>query len=491
MHATLYHQLQGLYVAGDVLCAVDCARALPEYRHVFFINRDAWLSTELLAQVEGQGIEVRRNSLVTEDDVTPALRGVFYHCVGNDERLRGEYVRFREAPPGVMLCAWLHTPGLCGAWVERYHHLRGRAVSRLVFASSFSLHNTPGVELQDFESCSIIHPRVDTERYGAVRRAEDGTFRIGRWSRGDDSKYSDDFLELLSSIDIPDSEFVCMGIPGKFRGVSLPPRVRFLENGAVPVEQLLSRLDVLLFKTDEATWHEGWCRTVTEAMAAGVVPVVENRGGLVDQVIHGHNGFLCDSNEEFKRYCELLHREPERRLRMSANARTFASRNLGLKQLRGDLLRLLEPQAARRLNFGYEPDMRSGYLNFSPKPLPGFDVSAELNPFNPRLPFEDDAFDEIVAHHVLEHVAHKVQILEELWRIARHNAVIRIRLPDRHHDEAFRDPTHLSYWDVDSIDYFVPGNRRSHALARFGVLRKHTNGHEIDWELLALRHRRA
>ncbi len=477
-------------MAGDVLCAVDCARALPEYRHVFFINHDGGFSPELQKQLEKQGISIRRKAIVTEDDVSPQLRGVLYHCVGHDDRFRGEYVRFRKEPPGVVLCAWVHTPGLCGARIERYNHLRDRGISRLVFASSFSLHNTPGLDPQSFESCSIIHPRVDTDHYGSVRRADEGLFRIGRWSRGDDSKYSDDFLDLLESIDIPKAEFLCMGIPGKFRGVELPPRVRFLENGELPVEKLLARLDVLIFKTDETSWHEGWCRTVTEAMAAGVVPVVENRGGLVDQVIHGHNGFLCESNEEFKHYCELLYREPERRMRMSANARAFASRNLSLKQLRTDLLRLFEPQASRRLNFGYEPDIQPGYLNFSTQQLPGFDVAASVDPFNPRLPFDDDSFDEILAFHVIEHMAHKVQIIEELWRIARHNAVIRIRLPDRHHDDAYRNPTHLSYWDVDSIDFFVPGHQRSHAQARFGLLRKDTDGQEITWELLALRHRR-
>lgn len=39
---TIFHQLQGLYTAGDVLCAVDCVQALPEYDHVIFVNHDDW-----------------------------------------------------------------------------------------------------------------------------------------------------------------------------------------------------------------------------------------------------------------------------------------------------------------------------------------------------------------------------------------------------------------------------------------------------------------
>jgi hypothetical protein len=43
----IYHQLQGLYTAGDVLCAIDCVRALPEYNHAFFINHDEHLDQRI------------------------------------------------------------------------------------------------------------------------------------------------------------------------------------------------------------------------------------------------------------------------------------------------------------------------------------------------------------------------------------------------------------------------------------------------------------
>ena len=64
-------------------------------------------------------------AIVTEADVTDDLRAVFYHCVGHDDSRRGEYVRFREAPPGVRLCPWIHTPGLCGGWADLPHGAAG------------------------------------------------------------------------------------------------------------------------------------------------------------------------------------------------------------------------------------------------------------------------------------------------------------------------------------------------------------------------------
>ena len=487
---TIYHQLQGLYTAGDVLCAVDCVRALPEFHHVFFVNHNDGFDCRMFDMVVKLGVMVCRQSIITEADITPDLRLVLYHCVGYDDRRRGEYVRFRQEPSGVTLCAWLHTPGLCGNWSERYNYLNERGCSVLLFPSSFNLHSTPGIDLSRFRTCAIIHPTIDAEYYTTISRVDDSTFRIGRWSRGIDYKYSDDFLDLLTNIDIPTAEFVCMGIPGKFRGKALPPHIHLLENGAIPVEELLSQLDILIFKTDETCWHEGWCRTVTEAMAAGVVAVVENRGGLFDQIIHGYNGFLCDNNADFKKYCELLYHNPDLRVQMSANARTFACKYLSLANLRNDLLRFISSSEPRRLNLGCGYDIRSGYVNFDTCVLPGVDVVAAIDPFYPQLPFADAEFDEIIAYHVLEHIANKSKIIEEVWRIARNNAVIKIKLPDRNHSDAFLDPTHFSYWEVDTIDFYLPGHPRNYySPAKFGLLSKYTTSREIYWELLALRHR--
>lgn len=485
----IYHQVQGLYTAGDVLCAVDSIRALPEFAHVLFVNHEQVFDSRIEKMLSGLNVSIRPNAIVDEADVTADLRAVFYHCVGHDDSRRGEYVSFRSEPPGVKLCAWLHTPGLCGGLAERYSFLRGRGCSVLVFDSTFSLHNTPGLDFRAFAVCAVINPAVDVDHYSAISRIKDDVFRLGRWSRGDDTKYSDDFLELLASIDIPNVEFVCMGIPGKFRGKHIPKQVRLVENGGMPVETLLAQLDVLIFKTHSPSWHEGWCRTITESMAAGVVPVVENRGGISDQVVHGFNGFLCETNEEFKHYSELLYNDPNLRLQMSENGRGYAKTNFGLSTLRQNLLNLLTQRPARRLNYGCGFDHRPGYINCDVCSLPGVDVVAVVDPFYPRLPFEDQEFDEIIAYHVLEHVANKNAIIEEIWRIARHNAVIRIKLPDRRHSDAFLDPTHLSFWEVDTIDFYFPGHQRSYySRAKFGLLAKYTTEREIGWELLAIRH---
>lgn len=44
--------------------------------------------------------------------------------------------------------------------------------------------------------------------------------------------------------------------------------------------------------------QETWCRTVTEAMAAGCLTLAHRAGAIPEQIEHGRNGFLFDTREE-------------------------------------------------------------------------------------------------------------------------------------------------------------------------------------------------
>jgi glycosyltransferase involved in cell wall biosynthesis len=62
-----------------------------------------------------------------------------------------------------------------------------------------------------------------------------------------------------------------------------------------------------------------------EAMAAGCVPVVINRGGQREIVTHGETGFLCNSLDEMAERTVELARDPDRAARMAAAARDRAA----------------------------------------------------------------------------------------------------------------------------------------------------------------------
>ena len=62
-----------------------------------------------------------------------------------------------------------------------------------------------------------------------------------------------------------------------------------------------------------------------EAMSAGCVPIVINKGGQPEIVQHGENGFVWDKPEELREYTELLMRDERLRARMAEAARARAA----------------------------------------------------------------------------------------------------------------------------------------------------------------------
>ncbi len=82
-----------------------------------------------------------------------------------------------------------------------------------------------------------------------------------------------------------------------------------------------------------------------EAMSAGCIPVVINKGGQPEIVEHGVSGFLWNSLEELKEYTGLLMRDEQLRARMEeaalARAALFSRERFVSRFL--DLLREASP----------------------------------------------------------------------------------------------------------------------------------------------------
>ncbi len=66
-----------------------------------------------------------------------------------------------------------------------------------------------------------------------------------------------------------------------------------VEGKFMPGELSLDRFDLSLHLS---IWPETYCITLSEAWAAGVVPIVTNCGALADRVIHNHNGYHIPIN---------------------------------------------------------------------------------------------------------------------------------------------------------------------------------------------------
>jgi glycosyltransferase involved in cell wall biosynthesis len=83
--------------------------------------------------------------------------------------------------------------------------------------------------------------------------------------------------------------------------------------------------------------------STVEAMAAGCVPVVINRGGQTEIIEHGTTGFLWDTLAELKEYTATLVNDEALRARMAEAARTSAQR-FSREAFAENFRRLLRPR---------------------------------------------------------------------------------------------------------------------------------------------------
>jgi hypothetical protein len=107
----------------------------------------------------------------------------------------------------------------------------------------------------------------------------------------------------------------------------------------------------------------------------------------------------------------------------------------------------------KKLNLGCGRDIRKGYINLDIGKLPGVDIVHDLSKF--PYPFKDNEFGEILSFGTIELInSDFIQIMEELWRICKDGAIIRIRCPAFPNMCSAQDPLTRKFMTYRSFDYF-------------------------------------
>jgi predicted SAM-dependent methyltransferase len=70
-------------------------------------------------------------------------------------------------------------------------------------------------------------------------------------------------------------------------------------------------------------------------------------------------------------------------------------------------------------------------------------------------PFADDSFADVVAYDVIEHCNDVIATMEEIHRVSRKGAIVKITVPHFSCANAYIDPTHKHQFGHSSFNYFT------------------------------------
>lgn len=182
------------------------------------------------------------------------------------------------------------TPEVFSARLQRLS-LRGWREVEVVYASEWLKRETghPGV----------VEPSlVDVEEF-RPGPAGSGTppFTVGRLSRDVPEKHHPGDLAIYRRLAERGCRVRVLGGTCLREAGDVAGEVSLLHVGAEEPVAFLQDLDCLFYRTSP-DWTEPFGRVVMEAMACGLPVVCEKRGGYVDVIEHGQNGFLFETDEE-------------------------------------------------------------------------------------------------------------------------------------------------------------------------------------------------
>ncbi|MGH7917571.1 MAG: class I SAM-dependent methyltransferase [Candidatus Binataceae bacterium] len=109
--------------------------------------------------------------------------------------------------------------------------------------------------------------------------------------------------------------------------------------------------------------------------------------------------------------------------------------------------------ACAKLNLGCGRRLIEGATNLDMCPDVNPDLVHDLN--QRPWPLPDGEFEEVLAYDVIEHCGDLVGVMEEVHRVCRDAAIVRITVPHFSCSNTFADPTHRHAFTSRSFEYFT------------------------------------
>lgn len=155
------------------------------------------------------------------------------------------------------------------------------------------------------------------------------TFAIGRLSRPDPAKFTEDFPVFYECLELPDTKFRVMAwseeMADKYRWHKFDSRWELLKEAEEPQVDFLHSLDLFVYPLGHQ-FRESWGRSTVEAMLTGCIPLVQPGHHLDHLIKDGVNGFICNDFLEFQKRAHELYYDYDMRREMSRRARSYTAK---------------------------------------------------------------------------------------------------------------------------------------------------------------------
>lgn len=126
-----------------------------------------------------------------------------------------------------------------------------------------------------------------------------------------------------------------------------------------------------------------------------------------------------------------------------------------------------QPDLPCKLDIGCGQSKAAGYLGMDIFPSLGVDVLHSFDEI--PYPFKDNTFTEVKMYNALEHVSDFIGTVVEIHRILKPGGVLKVLCPHYSGPDAYRDPTHRTFFAYTTFDRFI--GQTSYSTVHSGLFR--------------------
>lgn len=121
-----------------------------------------------------------------------------------------------------------------------------------------------------------------------------------------------------------------------------------------------------------------------------------------------------------------------------------------------------------KLDIACGQNKQKGFIGVDIAPGPGIDIVWDLEKF-PWTPFKDNSVEEVYISHYIEHTKDLLKFMDEVWRICKNLATVKIIAPYYTSIRAWQDPTHTRAISEATFGYFEKKWRETNKLDHYPV----------------------